>query len=295
MNTLQIEIILTVSETLNFTKASEILHISQPSLTYQIKMAESELRFKIFDRTQKSVSITPAGKRFIESLRKLDQDYKTAVEMAQNYSEKYSEDIIISLPYRSAIHKLPKAIKEMAKINESVLITPHFGWRDRISSFINGTDDIIFEDYENLKNIKGIKIIPFYESRIYFICKKNHSLANKQLIHMDDLKNETLMIGGGSQYLLKVVQQRVLDTLHIPFFNSDDHDTTLTNIEAERAIVLAPGFLHDRNDGFVWIPFDCHETIKCCLAIREDDNRKSVKEFIDVILKLYETENPLTL
>ncbi|MCH5180286.1 MAG: LysR family transcriptional regulator [Erysipelotrichales bacterium] len=295
MNTSQIEIILKVSETLNFTKASEILHISQPSLTYQIKMAESELRFKIFDRTQKSVSITPAGKRFIESLRKLDQDYKTAVEMAQNYSEKYSEDIVISLPYRSAIHKLPDAIKEMSKINESVLITPHFGWRDRINSFINGTDDIIFEDYENLKNIKGIKIIPFYESRIYFICKKNHPLANKKLIHMDDLKKETLMVGGGSQYLLKVVQQRVLDTLHIPFFNSDDHDTTLTNIEAERAIVLAPGFLHDRNDSFVWIPFDCHETIKCCLAIREDDNRKSIKEFIDIILKLYETENPLTL
>lgn len=295
MNTLQTEIILTVSETLNFTKASESLHISQPSLTYQIKMVEAELRFKIFDRTQKSVSITPAGKRFIESLRELNQDYKTAVEMAQNYSEKYSEEIVISLPYRSAIHKLPQAIKKMSRDNPSVLITPHFDWRDRINSFINGTDDIIFEDYENLKNIKGIKIIPFYESRIYFICKKNHSLANHQLINMDDLKNETLMVGGGSQYSLKVVQQRVLDTLHIPFFNSDDHDTTLTNIEAERAIVLAPGFLHDRNDGFVWIPFDCHETIKCCLAIRDDDNRKSVKDFIDIVLNLYKSENPLTL
>lgn len=163
------------------------------------------------------------------------------------------------------------------------------------SDFLNGKVDILFDDYDNLKNIKGIKIISFYDSRIYLVCNKNDDLAKKEIIQMEDLKGKILMVGGGSQRNLIIVQNRVLNTLHIPFFNSDDHDTTLTNIAANRAIVLAPGFLHDRNDGFVWIPFNCYETIHCCLAIKENDNRKSLLSLIEILEKLYANENPLTL
>lgn len=295
MNTKQIEIILTISETLNFTKAADILFISQPTLTYQINSIEEELKFKIFDRTQKSVSITPAGKTFIESLRNIDNEYKRAVEQAQNYSTRYKDDIVISLPYRSAIHLLPEAIIEMGNKMPSTLITPKFGWTNRLNEFLNGEVDILFDDYETLKNIKGIKIIHFYQSRIYLICNKDDPLAKKNIIHSSDLKNKTLMVGGGSQRQLKIVQDRVLNEINIPFFNSNDHDTTLTNIAANKAIVLAPGFLHDRNDGFAWIPFDCHETIDCCLAFKEDDNRESLKTFIKTILDLYKDIDILSL
>ena len=135
------------------------MYLSQPTLTYQVDAAEDELKFKIFDRSQKNVSITPAGKMFIDSLRTINGEYKKAVEQAQNYSDKYSDDIVISLPYRSAIHLLPQAIKEMAKVNPSTWITPKFGWTNRLNDFLNGDVDILFGDYETLKNIKGIKII----------------------------------------------------------------------------------------------------------------------------------------
>ena len=295
MNTKQIEMILKVSETLNFTKAAEALYVSQPTLTYQIQMAEDELKFKIFKRTQKNVEITPAGKSFIESLNNIYSEYKMAIEQAQNYSYNYSDDIVISLPYRSSIHKLPEAIIKMENKHKNTLITPKFGWQNRINSFLNGDVDIIFDDYDNLKNIKNIKIIHFYQSRIYYVCNKNDSLANKELIHTKDLIGKTLMVGGGSQRVLKTIQERVLNEIHIPFFNSNDHDTTLTDIAANKAIVLAPGFLHDRSDGFLWIPFECVETIDCCLAIKEDDNRNSVKDFIDILLNIYDKEDKLSL
>lgn len=286
MNTKQIEILLTVSEALNFTKAAKALYLSQPSLTYQIKMAEEELRFQIFDRSQKSVSLTPAGKNFIENLRKIDSSYKRAVEEAQNYSDKYNNDIVISLPYRSALPYLPEAMIEMNRVDPSTLITPKFGWLNRLDDFVNGDVDILFEDFDVLRNMKGIQIFHLYQSHIYLVCRKEDPLAQKELLHMDDLKGRTLMVGGGSQHQLKIVQNRVLDTLHIPFFNSDDHDTTLTNIAANRAIVLAPGFLHDQNDGFAWVPFDCKETIDCCLVTKENDSRICLKEFLDILFRL---------
>lgn len=53
-----------------------MLYISQPSLSYQIQVIEEEIRFKIFDRTQKSISLTPAGKMFVENVRKIHSLYK---------------------------------------------------------------------------------------------------------------------------------------------------------------------------------------------------------------------------
>ena len=295
MNTKQIEMVLALSETLNFNKAAEACFISQPTLSYQIQMIEEELRFKIFDRTQKSVNITPAGKSFVESLRKISNDYRVAVEQAQNYSDKFTNDITISLPYRSCIHLLPKAMVEMEKINPQTLITPHYGIYNRLDDFLSGKVDILFDDYEVIKNLKGIKIIHFYQSRVYLVCNKNDILAKKSIIRCEDLMGRTLMVGGGSQRVLKKAQDLVLNSIHIPFFNSNDHDTTLTNIEANKAIVLSPGFLHDRNDGFAWIPFDFHETIDCCLVIKENDNRKSIKDFIEILLNLYSKEDMLSL
>lgn len=67
-----------------------MLYISQPSLSYQIQVIEEEIRFKIFDRTQKSISLTPAGKMFVENVGKIHSLYKEAIEEGQNYSEKFN-------------------------------------------------------------------------------------------------------------------------------------------------------------------------------------------------------------
>lgn len=287
--------ILKVSETMNFTKAAESLFVSQPTLTYQIKLAENELGFSIFNRTQKSVSLTPAGKTFVSRLRNIHQEYQEAVEEGENYSDKYNDDIVISLPYRSCLHLLPQAMIRMSKEHPSVLITPHFEINNRLNDFISGHDDIIFDDYEVIRNLKETKIIHLYQSRIYLVCNKNDKLAKKQLIHINDLKGQTLMVGGGSQLILKEAQKLVLQNLHLPFFNSNDHDTTLTNIAARKGIVLAPGFLHDRNDGFAWIPFDFPKTIDCCLGLHEDDKRQSVEDFVSILLDLYDQETTISL
>ena len=296
MNTKQIEMVLAVAETLNFTKAAELLFTSQPTLTYQIQSLENELHFKIFDRTQKSVVVTPAGKSFIETLRHLAAEYKTAVEQAQNYSEKYDEDITISLPYRSAIHLLPQAIRQMQKFHPSTLIVPKFNWRESINQFNRGEIDILFGDLDVLKHTSGVNAIPFYDSRIYFVCNKTDKLAEKKVVTASDLVGRTLMVGGGSQKQLQAVQNRVIDQMHISFFNSDDHETSLTNIAAGKAIVLAPGFLRDRGDhDFAWIPFDCHEVLHCCLAVKETERRQSVSDFVDILIKLYEKEKVFSL
>lgn len=65
---------ITVSETLHFARAAEILGISPPSLTEQVQELERQLGARLFLRTKRSVSLSDAGKLFLEELRPgLDQ------------------------------------------------------------------------------------------------------------------------------------------------------------------------------------------------------------------------------
>ena len=85
------------------------------------------------------------------------------------------------------------------------------------------------------------QIIPFafsqrstllFESHIYLIAQRDDPLAALNLISEEDLYGRTLMVGGGSPPALKAVQHRSIATGKIDYFNSADHDTTLTNVAA---------------------------------------------------------------
>ena len=95
------------------------------------------------------------------------------------------------------------------------------------------------------------------------------------------------MVGGGSPPELSAVQQRVIGALDIAYFNSNDHETTLTNVATHKGVCLAPGFLNDHSGEFAWTPFDCKETVACVLCTHVGDQRESVLNFVRLLQKIY--------
>ena len=126
-----------------------------------------------------------------------------------------------------------------------------------------------------------------FESRIYLISQREDELATKDLLTEEDLYGKTLMVGGGSPAALKTVQQRLISSGKVYYFNSADHDTTLTNVAAGKGVCLAPGFLNDHSGQFAWTPFDCEESFSCVLCTHKNDTREGVREFIEILKKLY--------
>ena len=86
---------------------------------------------------------------------------------------------------------------------------------------------------------------------------------------------------------LRAVQHRLMATGNLDYFNSPDHDTTLTNVAAGRGICLAPGFLNDHSGQFAWIPFDCPESCSCVLCTHREDARPGVDAFVRILQDLY--------
>jgi len=106
---------LAVAEELSFTKASEKLFISQPPLSRQIMELEEELQARLFNRNNKRVELTEAGKYFEKEVRELFQNLERITiktkKIAENVSGEFRIAYISSI-YSSVISDLIKHLKE---------------------------------------------------------------------------------------------------------------------------------------------------------------------------------------
>ncbi|NCC29858.1 MAG: LysR family transcriptional regulator, partial [Gammaproteobacteria bacterium] len=69
MNLRDLKYILAVAETRHFGRAAERCFVSQPTLSGQIKKLEEELDVVIFERTNRSVEVTPVGEAILGHAR----------------------------------------------------------------------------------------------------------------------------------------------------------------------------------------------------------------------------------
>ena len=287
MTTKQIDYCIELARTESFSRGAENMFVSQPTFSYQIKLLEEEVGFEIFVRNGKGATLTPAGEQFVTYLSNMREELKRAIEQAQNFSAKYQDNITISLMVRQALYFLPEAIKDFEKNEPGVQITPLFQYENGIDSFLKNESDIVFALEEQTKQLAGTTVHKLFQSHIYLICDKNDPLASKNLITDEDIYGRTLMVGGGSPTLLRSVQQKLISSGKIEYFNSPDHDTTLTNVASGKGICLAPGFLNDHSGQFAWIPYNCEDTFSCVLCTHKADQRQSLDTFIRVLQKLY--------
>ena len=77
----QIHYAITISEQGSFNKASEVLYISQPSLTEAVRELERDLGITIFHRSGKGVTLTSDGVEFISYARDLYRQYENIIEL----------------------------------------------------------------------------------------------------------------------------------------------------------------------------------------------------------------------
>lgn len=92
---------LTVAEELHFGRAALRLHLAQPPLTRQISALETELGFRLFDRTSRTVSLTAQGRSFLPYARSVLEQ----VELAEVIASKLAKGCAgqLALGYVSSI------------------------------------------------------------------------------------------------------------------------------------------------------------------------------------------------
>ena len=289
MNTKQMDYIIETAKTLNLSRAAENLYISQPALSYQIKVIEEEVGFAIFDRVGKSIRLTPAGQQLVTSLQRISVDLQFAIEQAQNMGEIYKDSIKIGFATRSALYYLPQAMKLFEQMHPDVQIVPEIqAPNDSLTAFLHKELDLILLPKQEAQKLSNVVIHPLYISQIYLLCQQMDPLAQLDRVTAQDLAGRTLLVNGGSSQTLRQVQQRVLSTVPIHYFNSPTHDFTLIQVASDKAICLSPGYLNDHSGVFAWIPFDCPESFDLVLVSHQDQLNPAIANLIALLQELYD-------
>ncbi len=87
MDLSQLRYFLAIVETQGFTKAAELLFVSQPSLSAGIKKLEQELGVVLFERGGRRATLTAAGNIFLGKARNIIQEYQSALQTLQYFQQ----------------------------------------------------------------------------------------------------------------------------------------------------------------------------------------------------------------
>ena len=95
MTIIQLNYIIALEETRNFTKAAKLCGISQPTLSMQIKKLEGELKITIFDRSKKPIELTKIGTSLINQSKKILKEYNKIDDILNNKKQLLSGNFLI--------------------------------------------------------------------------------------------------------------------------------------------------------------------------------------------------------
>ncbi|KYG25653.1 LysR family transcriptional regulator [Priestia endophytica] len=128
-----IETFLVAAKYENFRKTSELLFLSQPTVTAHIKHLEQELGASFFKRSGRHVYLTEAGRRFVPHAEKLAESYYDGVQTLESFKQGFQRKITVAVaPYiasailprflSSFLHRYPK-IEVMINVVKSMEIS----------------------------------------------------------------------------------------------------------------------------------------------------------------------------
>lgn len=118
----QLEYFCAVSSLENFTRAAHFLHVSQPSVTKAVQALEAELKLTLFDRSQKHICLTEAGRVFLLHAKKILQDVQTAQLSVERFQTQNGGVIRFGVPPTVEAYLFPNLFIKFQAANPDIVL-----------------------------------------------------------------------------------------------------------------------------------------------------------------------------
>ena len=265
MTILQLKYTITIANQGSFNKASEVLYISQPSLTESIKELEKELNITIFYRSGKGVTLTNEGVEFLAYARELYGQFENVLERYGENGNRKKMFSVSTQHYTFAVKSFVELVKK--------LDTSEFEFAIREEQTQKVIDDVINMNSEigilylssfNMPVIGKLlrqNHLEFHElisCEAYVYLWKGHPLANKERISFDELKDYPCLSfeqgGNGSMYFA----EEILASYPYPrMIRATDRATMLNLMVGLNGYTLCSGIICEELNGsdFIAVPF----------------------------------------
>lgn len=271
MTLTQLQYAVTIAETKSMNKAANDLYVSQPALSGAIKDLEEELSTQIFIRSNKGIVVTTEGEEFLRYARQM-------VELGNLVEERFVNKTLAKKKFSVSMQHYSFAVEAFIELTKSFEVSEYelavheTKTHEVIDNVKNYRSEIgvIYKNEFNENVIQkildenGLEFIPLYDCGISVFLSKNHPLANKDIISIDELMDfPCLSFEQGDKNSFYYAEE-VLSTLpYKQIIKADDRATMLNLMTGINGYTLCSGIIcQDLNGGiYTSVELDTDDTM----------------------------------
>ncbi len=181
-----------VARTLSFTRAAELLHYAQPTVTAHVQALENELGVALFNRLGREIVLTEAGERLLVYAERLTDLAAEAETSLGRLGEEPVGDVRIGASETLLTYRLPKMMLGFQKQYPTVrLIINPVSFPDLVSAVRQGQIDIALAFRETFEDDLGYETL--LVERMLLLVAPDNPLAQAEAVTADMLAGEMLL------------------------------------------------------------------------------------------------------
>lgn len=281
-----------VAKNLNFRRAAEQLYISQPAVTRQVQLLEAELGVPLFQRVQRHIVLTDAGRNFYSDA----VDILDRVEFARQRAKQAAVSgptLHIGCESSIQIYRLPQIYALYRQACPEVFISntevTHTERRELLAS---GQLDAAFMSRICVSDTVGLSYASLFHGHFCCVVPVGHRLAEYPTLSSRDLEGEVLILLDAVHCPpeMDAIQAQLLrECRNVTLNFSGSSLYTVPMIEGGLGIAVMPNFVCPASDKIRLIPFETESDIEYGIAWPSGDPSDKVRKFIHAARTAYGT------
>lgn len=193
MDTYRLQVFLECVRLKNFSRAAEVLHISQPSISLHIRDLEEWCGANLFERRGRRVELTEAGRRLKHHAQRVLADLDTARQDVQEVDGLVRGRLAVGGSGLPGTYMLPKALSMFKSLYPKLEIYMNFGVSSHVEQLLQ-EDVVELAMFSREPKGRGLLCEAYGASKMVIAAPPEHPLAAKRTVSLKDLVREPFVL-----------------------------------------------------------------------------------------------------
>jgi len=190
----QIRSFLSIAETLHFGRTAQLIHLSQPALSLQIRALEEEVGVRLFERNRRKTTLTAAGSAFRDDAARALSQLDQAIRKARLAGSGKLGVLRIGFISTVGVEIVPNIIRQFRELNPEV----EFSLRaiptaDQVRMLETGSLDIGFFRLP-IGGHSALEVVKVHRERFVLVVPASHKLAKRRRVRLSEISGEDFVM-----------------------------------------------------------------------------------------------------